>query len=47
MKQSTCEYFQRENELCAMRNSIRREATSGRPRAGGGNRERRGGHATA
>ncbi len=29
MKQSTWPYFQRENELWAMRNSTRREATSG------------------
>jgi hypothetical protein len=28
MKRSTCEYFQRENELSAIRNSARRVATS-------------------
>jgi len=29
MKQSTCEYFQRENELWAIRKATRRDATSG------------------
>ena len=44
MKQSTWPYFQRENELCAMRNSTRREATSGGLRRRRRDRERRGGH---
>ena len=44
MKQSTWPYFQRENELCAMRNSTRREAMSGGFGVGDEIDERRGGH---
>ena len=44
MKQSTCEYFQRENELCAIGDSIRRDARSGGFGVGESDRQRGGGH---